>query len=209
MITENININTFNTWALKDKDEGMEKGHAPSVDRMFNLIEKNTSLFNSSFKTVDLGCGNGWVVRKFLSNKNCKYALGIDGAPAMIDKAKKIDSKGEFINIDIEKWESDQKFDIVFSMETFYYFKDPKKLLTNIYNNILNTNGFIIVGIDHYFENKPSLSWDKEFCLSLNTLSTKNWIDMFKKSGFKNVQSTIYGEKENWHGTLILYANKI
>ena len=35
---------------IKDKDEGMEKGHAPSVSRMFNLIEKNTSLFNSSFK---------------------------------------------------------------------------------------------------------------------------------------------------------------
>ena len=48
MITENININTFNAWALKDKDKGMEIGHTPSVNMMFDLIEKNTLLFNSS-----------------------------------------------------------------------------------------------------------------------------------------------------------------
>ena len=28
----NKNINTFNQWALLDKDKGMEKGHATAVD---------------------------------------------------------------------------------------------------------------------------------------------------------------------------------
>ena len=209
MITENININTFNAWALKDKDEGMEKGHAPSVNIMFDLIEKNTTLFNSSFKAIDFGCGNGWVIKKFLSNKNCKYALGIDGAPAMIDKAKKLDLKNsDFINADIEEWKSTQKFDIIFSMETFYYFKNINKVLSNIYNNIISDDGFIVMGIDHYLENKASLSWDKEFNLSLNSLSISDWINIFQNNGFKNVQSTIYGAKENWNGTLILYGNR-
>ena len=209
MITENININTFNAWALKNKDKGMEIGHTPSVNRMFDLIEKNTLLFHSSFKAIDFGCGNGWVIRKFLSNNNCKYALGIDGAPAMIDKAKNLDLKNaDFINADIEEWESTQKFDIIFSMETFYYFKDINKVLSNIYNNIISDDGFIVIGIDHYLENKASLSWDKEFNLSLNSLSISDWINIFQNNGFKNVQSTIYGAKENWNGTLILYGNR-
>ena len=208
MILDNINIKTFNTWALKDKDKGMESGHAPSVKKMIDIIGNKTSILNSSFNFLDLGCGNGWVVRKFLEYKNCKYALGLDGAPAMINKAKKIDSKGDYLNIDIEKWESDQKFDIVFSMETFYYFNDINKVLSNIYNNIIDSNGFIVVGMDHYSENKPSLTWDKEFNLSLNTLSINEWLNIFRNNGFKNVQSVLHGARDSWYGTLILYANK-
>ena len=116
MNLENINIKTFNTWAIKGKDEGMERGHAPAVEKMFELIHHNTPVIDGTFKVLDLGCGNGWVVRKFLKNENCNYALGIDGAPAMIDKAKKFDSAGNYINADIEIWNCSEKFDIIFSM---------------------------------------------------------------------------------------------
>ena len=93
-------------------------------------------------------------------------------------------------------------------METFYYFKNINKVLSNIYNNIISDDGFIVIGIDHYLENEASLSWDKEFDLSLNSLSISDWINIFHNNGFKNVQSTIYGAKENWNGTLILYGNR-
>ena len=33
----NININTFNNWAIKDKDIAMQKGHVNAVNQMFNL----------------------------------------------------------------------------------------------------------------------------------------------------------------------------
>jgi len=208
MITENINIETFNTWALEDKDKGMEIGHASSVNKMFDLIKTNSSIFNSSFQALDLGCGNGWVVRKFLDIKNCKNATGIDGAPAMIGKAKKMCPEGDFINIDIEGWKSTRKFDIIFSMETFYYFKNLDIVLFDILNNYISNKGILIIGIDHYKENTPSLTWDKDFQLSLNTLSIAEWIKRIKKAGFKNVQSTIYGATKDWNGTLILYAFK-
>jgi trans-aconitate methyltransferase len=201
------NINTFNQWAIKGKDKDMEIGHAPAVNEMFNIISSNSSLLSSSFDVVDIGCGNGWVIRKFLNNNNCNHALGIDGAPEMINIACKKDSLGEYINVDIDKWDSDQNFDIIFSMETFYYLKDLNKIISNFYNS-LNKDGIMIVGIDHYLENKPSLSWDKNFNLSLNTLSIDDWIDTFKNNGFKNIQASIYGTKENWNGTLILFAIK-
>lgn len=207
MKIDNININTFNQWAIKGKDKGMEIGHAPAVNEMFHIISSKSSLFTSSFDVVDIGCGNGWVIRKFLNNNNCNYALGIDGAPEMINIACKNDRLGEYINLDIDDWKSKKNFDIIFSMETFYYLKDLNKIISNCYNS-LNKNGIIIIGIDHYLENKPSLSWDKDFNLSLNTLSIGDWIDSFKNNGFKNIQSSIYGTKENWNGTLILFAIK-
>ena len=39
---ENININTFNNWAIVGKDEGMEKGHAPAVNKMLDIINSKT-----------------------------------------------------------------------------------------------------------------------------------------------------------------------
>jgi len=203
----NINIKTFNNWAIQNKDEGMEKGHTSSVNKMFEIISSQSSFIKKSFNFLDLGCGNGWVVRKVLNNKNCKYALGIDGAPEMIKKAKSIDKKGDYINTDIEHWSFNKSYDIIFSMETFYYFSNLDSVLNNTYNN-LNKNGMILIGIDHYLENKPSLSWDKEFNLSLNTLSINEWVSKFKVSGFKNVQYIIHDKKEDWNGTLILYAKK-
>ena len=92
-------------------------------------------------------------------------------------------------------------------METFYYFDDLESILKKVYTS-LNNKGLFIIGIDHYLENKPSLTWDKEFNLSLNTLSINGWISKFKISGFKNIQYMIHDKKEDWNGTLILYANK-
>ena len=62
----NKNILTFNEWALIGKDEGMEIGHAASVSHMLKLIFKKYKQEN--FSVIDLGCGNGWVVRKMKEN---------------------------------------------------------------------------------------------------------------------------------------------
>ena len=204
---KNININTFNNWALKGKDEGMEKGHAPAVAQMLEIIHSKTLIFNNKFNFLDIGCGNGWVVRKFSNLQNCNFSLGVDGAPAMIDKAKKIDNKGNYININIEDWKCYDSFDVILSMETFYYFNNVEKVLNNMENS-LNNNGIFIMGIDHYLENEASLNWDKEFDLSLNTLSINDWIKTLENAGFQNIEYTIFGKKENWNGTLIIYSIK-
>ena len=96
----NINIETFNNWAKSNKDESMEKGHSSSVNKMFNILQTETNLLNATFSFIDIGCGNGWAVRKALKNPYCSYALGIDGAENMIKKALRY-NKGNFIKTDI------------------------------------------------------------------------------------------------------------
>ena len=81
-------------------------------------------------------------------------------------------------------------------------------MLKSIYNNLLNDNGSIIIGIDHYLENKPSLNWGKEYSLDLITLSLKDWKELFKNNKFKNIEVSFFGKKDDWNGTLILYAEK-
>jgi len=208
MINENVNIDIFDNWALKDKDKGMEKGHAPSVNAMFDIIYNRTKILNSNFNFLDLGCGNGWVVRKFSNNNLCNYSVGVDGSKNMIKKAKNKDSKGAYYQSNIESWNTDNQFDIVFSMETFYYLKNIDKVLKKIKSKYLNDNGFLIFGIDHYAENKPSLSWEKEIGIQTQTLSIKDWINKIKQANFKNIEYLQVGSDKDWKGTLIISAFK-
>ncbi|MBI44711.1 MAG: nodulation protein S NodS [Candidatus Marinimicrobia bacterium] len=203
----NINIETFNNWAKENKDKSMERGHASSVDQMFKILKDETPALESSFSFIDIGCGNGWVIRKILENKNCYYALGIDGAKHMINKATRYKT-GDFIQSDIESFNFEKKFDIVFSMETLYYLKNIDNFIDKLYNTAINKKGSLIIGVDHYKENTSTLNWDKEYNLKTNTLSIKEWYEKLSKYPFSSIKKYQYGRKENWEGTLILYAQK-
>lgn len=203
----NINIETFNNWAALDKDKSMEKGHYSSVDKMFRILKKETRILKSNFSFIDIGCGNGWVIRKISKNPCCNYALGIDGAENMIKKALTY-KVGHFIKKDIEEFKFEKKFDIIFSMETLYYLNDIDKFIKNLYNNGLKIGGSIIIGIDHYKENTSTLTWEKEYNLQTNTLSINQWYKKLSKYRFSKIKIYQYGQKKDWEGTLILHAQK-
>ena len=199
-------IKTFNEWANLGKDLGMEKNHLPSVSKMLDLIPKH--ILSKAFSFIDIGCGNGWVVRKVRSKENCIQSVGIDGADKMINKAISLDKNSEYYNLDIEKMSYRKTFDVVFSMEVFYYFKNPLKVLKYINNYIIKPGGCMLVGIDHYFENTPSLSWSDDLNLNLQTYKIEEWKALFKDSGLKNVKSFQFGKKDSWEGTLVIYCEK-
>ncbi len=204
----NKNILTFDEWAILNKDEGMEKGHYASVKHMTREIFNYYQKHNKKYSLLDLGCGNGWVVRKFKEHSLCSMAHGIDGAPNMIKKAKKLDKNGTYFNENIEGWDNKLHYDVVFSMETLYYFKSPLDIIKNIYTNIINENGMLIIGIDHYSENTESLDWSEKFNLEITTLSSNEWNNLFKQAGFKDIKSNQVESKGDWAGTLIISGIK-
>tara|TARA_B100001250_G_scaffold388273_1_gene386400 strand:- start:759 stop:1370 length:612 start_codon:yes stop_codon:yes gene_type:complete len=199
-------IKTFNSWAKENKDIGMEKNHDQSVQYMLKQIP--SSILVNKFSFLDIGCGNGWVVRKVNNSENCIKSVGIDGAENMIKKARDLSPELEYLKLDIDNLNFIEKFDVVFSMEVFYYLGYPGKTMKYIYNNMLKENGFFIMGIDHYLENKPSLSWPKDLDLDLQTLSINDWVSIVQLAGFSKVNYKQVGAKENWAGTLIVYGYK-
>jgi len=201
----NKNIKTFDEWAMLNKDEGMEKGHNASVAHMLDIFKK---IYIQKYSVIDFGCGNGWVVRRFKNDSLCKSAHGLDGATAMINKAIAADPEGTYFNEDINVWQPQQKYDVVFSMETLYYFKNPEQIINKIYDNVLNENGMIIIGIDHYAENIPSLDWGEKFNLDITTLSIENWVTLFESAGFSNIEYQQVEANNDWQGTLIIMAYK-
>ena len=199
-------IDTFNNWAHKNKDEGMEKNHSYSVNKMLELIPPK--ILSNEFSFIDIGCGNGWVVKKIRDYINCAKSVGIDGAEKMIKKAIKSDKQSNYYQLDIETMDYKDQFDIVFSMEVFYYLKSPQNTLNHIFHHLLNKNGCFVMGIDHYQENTPSLKWPIELEVGMRTHSILEWKKMFQNAGFANIKVSQVGQKNDWLGTLVIYGEK-
>ena len=64
-----IATEVFGEWAEKGKDIGMEKGHALAVEDMISFATKERINLKRNFSFLDLGCGNGWVVRMLENNQ--------------------------------------------------------------------------------------------------------------------------------------------
>ena len=48
----------FDVWANTGRSEEMEKGHGTTVNQFLNKLS-----LKENFRFLDIGCGNGWVVR--------------------------------------------------------------------------------------------------------------------------------------------------
>ena len=200
-------IEEFNNWAKIGKDVGMENGHARSVSQMVNILDSRFDTKNIK-SMLDLGCGNGWMLRKLASTYNLNIGLGIDGSEEMINKAKKFESNLDYLCKDISSWESIRSYDLIMSMEFIYYLKDPETVLNNIFDNAAHKESIFIIGIDHYKENKDSLSWPADLGIYMNTLSINEWIDLYRKIGMKDIKYEQFVSKEDSAGTLIISGIK-
>ncbi len=199
-------IETFTNWVKTGRDEGMEKNHKEPVKKMIELILSS----NKQFSIIDAGCGNGWAVRLISSNKNCLVASGVDGSKLMIKKAKKIDKKNKYFHGDLNNWIPKKKVDVVMSMEVFYYFEDPKSLISKIYHEWLNPGGQLVIGLDFYFENPDCHNWQEQTGVSImKLLKINDWIKLFKKVGFKEVNKYQFCQNKSWMGTLVIQGIKI
>ena len=196
----------FGEWAAKGKDEGMEKNHAIPVKEMIDFILYNRE---KKFSFLDLGCGNGWVVREIVKNPLCYRAVGIDGSENMISKANSLSNDDiEYILEDINSFNSKEKYDIIHSMEVLYYLDNPKGILKKVLNNWLENNGRLIIGIDHYYENTDSHSWEEKVGTKMLMFNELDWVQMFREVGFQQVESWRANKHKGWEGTLVITGKK-
>jgi trans-aconitate methyltransferase len=194
----------FSEWAVGDRDEGMESGHAKSVNEMLKIAIPR---LKNPFSAIDVGCGNGWVCRKLETFENCYKVVGIDGSTEMIAKAKE-KGNGEFHLAKLPLWKPSQKYDLIHSMEFLYYLKDPLETLKNFFDEWLEKDGILIAGMDHYFENSASHTWPKSLNVHMTTLSEIQWKKGMVNAGFVDVKIQRVGIKPGFVGTLSIFGRK-
>lgn len=200
---------TFDKWAKNGRDELMEKEHRKNVMKFLETIS-----FDKPFLFLDVGCGNGWVVRKIAEENNCKKAIGIDKSKNMIlqANAKKKTNKEKYINKSIESLRYKNKFDFIFSMESLYYVDSIEIALEKIYK-VLKHGGQFFCGTDFYSDNKATVKWANIMKIQMNLHSKQEWEKFFKNAGFetKTKQVKDLKNKKKWKrefGTLFITGKK-
>jgi len=200
---------TFDKWAQNGRAELMEIEHGKNVLKFLQTIS-----FDKPFTFLDVGCGNGWVVRKISKEKNCKKSIGIDKSKKMIQEAiKKIGMKNEeFIHTDIESLKYRGKFDFIFSMESLYYADSIEIALEKIFK-ILKPGGQFFCGTDFYTDNKDTARWASIMKIQMHLHSKKEWKKFFQNTGFmvktkhiKDLKNTKKWKRE--FGTLFITGTK-
>lgn len=200
---------TFDKWAQNGRAELMEEEHGKNVLKFLESIS-----FDKPFTFLDVGCGNGWVVRKIAKEEDCKKSIGIDKSKKMIMQSKKkIESeKEEYIHTDIESMNYRGKFNFIFSMESLYYADSIEIALEKIYK-MLKPGGQFFCGTDFYTDNKATARWAGIMKIQMHLHSKKEWGEFFKKVGFDVKTKNIKDLKNNkkWkreHGTLFIIGTK-
>jgi ubiquinone/menaquinone biosynthesis C-methylase UbiE len=200
---------TFDKWAQNGRAELMEVEHGKNVLKFLETIP-----FDKSFTFLDVGCGNGWVVRKIAKEKNCKKSIGIDKSKKMIIQSikKTEDRKEEYVHTDIESMDYRGKFDFIFSMESLYYADSIEIALKKIYK-LLKPGGQFFCGTDFYTDNKATARWAGIMKIQMHLHSKKEWREFFKNTGFdvKTKHIKDLKNKKKWkreYGTLFIIGTK-
>ena len=199
----------FDRWATAGRSEEMEMGHGVTVSKFLDSLS-----FDKPFSFLDVGCGNGWVVRKIAQLQKCKMAVGIDKSKNMIKRANSNqDSKKEkYYCTDLESWSYGGKFDVIFSMESLYYSVPMEPALAKVFK-MLKAGGFFYCGTDFYSDNHLTKRWVKDMKIPMDLRSKTEWKKMFRAAGFntsaRQVKDTKHRAKwKREFGTLFVIGEK-
>jgi ubiquinone/menaquinone biosynthesis C-methylase UbiE len=152
------------------------------------LISKDSELI------LDLACGKGVLCDYFKENIPDSTVIYIDKAFAMIKGLKEfypeefvIRGEGENIPFD------EDKFEAVIIFNSFPHFRNKQKTISECYR-VLKDGGRLIIGHSMTPEEINQLHRDVGDQVANHRLPEKDvFIEMFKKSGFKNIEYFVDG----------------
>lgn len=116
----------------------------PSID-LVNRID----IGHYPANIVDVGCGPGNSSQVLLRRWPDSNLVGIDNSPAMIEKAKKDYPAREWLLVDAVDFQTDVRFDIVFSNAAIQWIPDHRGLLKKFYG-LLSGHGAMAVQLPKF-----------------------------------------------------------
>lgn len=160
------NLNLFETIDSRKIDEYVKEFFKFSnekyilTDKIIKVVEPQ-----KSFSVLDVGCGEGYVVRKIA--QQVKHCVALDPDPKMLDMLKRQvkDSSVIFINKKLEDFETRMKFDVILSSHTLSFYRD-KQWAINKMLDLTKKNGRLILVL--HCRDSQQLEILKETFLAIN-----------------------------------------
>jgi ubiquinone/menaquinone biosynthesis C-methylase UbiE len=184
--------NEFNRWAQAGEGEKMEQHH-------LDITEKTIRLMNlrPGERILDLGCGSGWATRLLArlvgdGPQGFGQVVGIDVSDEMIRQARAASKDFENVmyawgSAEHIPWEENY-FDKVLSVESFYYYGDQDRALSELFR-VMAPKGRLFILINLYKDNPYSLQWVHKLKVPVHVRSAAEYADLLKNHSFENVET--------------------
>ncbi len=197
----------FNQWEREDKGDKMGEMHWQNVFPVLSKISESRGNY------LEIGTGTGLALEYIAKNPFLHgQCYGLDVSDEMVMKCKKrfTDFNNVIVeNADFLSWTPTvEHFDVIFSMEVFYYFPAIQDGLNKAFN-LLSQNGELWVLVNFYKENETCHIWPEKLGVPMQLWSKDQYFDGFKNAGFTNVKQKFFGQGEGHDGvTLCTYGKK-
>lgn len=182
-------------------DERYQHQTYPGIhSQLLELIDR------PGLRVLEVGCGTGhWLAA--LSG-HAAYLLGADPSSAMLDKARCQAPAAELVCASAERLPfSHQSMDLIFCVNAFHHFSDPKKFLRNARSLLRKTGRLAIFDLDPH---QPEMNWYLyDYFPGLREIDLRRFVphkeivSMMTEAGFRNtftrpaehIQKTYFGEE--------------
>lgn len=185
----------FDEWAIEDGALSMSREHWARVEPVLSEVAVSAGRY------LEIGPGNGYALEYMARTKfatgQC-YAVELSHEMARICAEKTCGFDNVVIEVgDFLDWNfGPNRFDLIFSMEVFYYFEDIFAAIVKS-ASLLADGGELVVMVDYYDESSASEAWSSELGVRLTRWSKNQYLDAFKAAGLQDVL-----QEEKWGGVL-------
>ena len=205
----------YHSWeklAPKYNDQWVQKYSLIPTRREVKKIVLPLLESNAQLKILDIGCGTGQLIQEVSEIYPSVDYLGIDVAQNMIKVAKQ-NNHGEnvkFINLSVDDFTSEEKFDIIICTHAFPYFPNKSEAMHKM-ASLCKTNGKIIIvsSSTNNFKDLIANLWVKTRTSKARYLSIPQMKRLFTSAGFEVKSVSVIKERAYMPTIALFYAEKI
>ena len=205
----------YHSWeklASKYNDQWVQKYSLIPTRREVKKIILPLLETNAQVKILDIGCGTGQLIQEVSEIYPSVDYLGIDVAQNMIKVAKQ-NNHGEnvkFINLSVDDFTSEEKFDIIICTHAFPYFPNKSAAMHKM-ASLCKTNGKIIIvsSSTNNFKDLIANLLVKTRTSKARYLSIPQMKRLFSASGFEVKSVSVIKERAYMPTIALFYAEKI
>ncbi len=158
-------------------------------------------------RVVDLGCGTGLLTAALHRELQATETLGVDSSDAMLERARTVETVGlRFVRGDIENWQPDAPFDVVFSNAALQWVGDHPALFARL-TAMLTPGGELSVQVPANFDHvshtlaadiaheEPFVEAMQGYTRTFSVLPPEEYATLLHELGFvaQSVRLQVYG----------------
>lgn len=200
----------FDDWARDHHADGMERHHRPRVEQALAGITVRDGNY------LEVGVGNGYAIRLMAEGAFAGgRCYGLDLSPHMAERCRA--RTGDLANVEILAadfltWDPgpDLRFDLIFSMEVFYYFPDIQAGIEHAVS-LLRSGGQLLVLVNYYREHAASHRWPEDLDTPMTLWSASEYAAGFRGAGLVEIGQAFYRNppaEQTDPGTLATWARR-